>query len=473
MVMGLLRPCIRVSLPCIKFSRFHHDDSSKGKRRLLSLVYQPHSLWEENIPVVEPKPNELTSRSQKLMTKAGLIRSFSPGCFHYLPYTVRAMEKLILLIDKEMQKIGGQKIDMPSLCSAKLWRQSERWDLVGKELFRLLDRHSQEYCLGPTHEELVTHLVATDGGVNYKQLPLLLYQITRKFRDEQRPCFGLLRSREFYMKDMYTFDISEQAAHETYNNVCEAYSKLFTRLGLNFVKVQADTGSIGGKMSHEFHLPASVGEDRLMVCGSCEFAANVETLKQEDGHCPVCRGQLKETKGIEIGHTFYLGTKYSRVFNATCYNIQKKQSLAEMGCFGIGVSRLLAASIDVLSTEDEIHWPKLIAPYQVCLIAAKRGSKEEAAISLAEQLYDDVTNAVYHLQDEIIFDDRSYLTIGKRVKEAHMMGYPYVIVSGKKALESSPLFEVRSHNTGEMQFLSKEGVIEFLKKVCTVQNLCD
>ncbi|KAM4642255.1 putative proline--tRNA ligase, mitochondrial [Discoglossus pictus] len=466
--MGLLRLCSKTSLSLIHTCRFHHSLSSKGKRHLLSLIYQPHYLWEEITPILESKPNEPSSRSHKLMIKAGLIRPSSPGCFHFLPYTVKAMEKLIKLIDLGMHNIGGQKIDMSSLCSAQLWRQSERWDLVGKELFRLADRHSQNYCLGPTHEESVTHLVASEGGILFKQLPVLLYQITRKFRDEQRPCFGLLRSREFYMKDMYTFDLTEQAAHETYNNVCEAYSKLFTLLGLNFVKVQADTGNIGGKMSHEYHLPANIGEDRLVVCGSCDFAANVETLNQGQEHCPLCQGGLKETKGIEIGHTFYLGTKYSKVFNAICYNSQQKQSLAEMGCFGIGVSRLLAASIEVLSTEGEIHWPNLIAPYQVCLIASKKGSREEAAISVAEALYDDMTEVHDHLRDEIVLDDRSYLTIGKRVKEAHMMGYPYVIVAGKKALEAIPQFEVRSHNTGEVQFLTREGVIEFLQKVRSV-----
>ncbi|NP_001079554.1 prolyl-tRNA synthetase 2, mitochondrial L homeolog isoform X1 [Xenopus laevis] len=460
----LLRACCRVSLPHIVTCRNHHV-SAKGKRRLLSRLYQPRSLWEVKSSETESKPNEPTSKSQKLMIKAGLIRPSNPGCFHYLPYTVRAMEKLIRLIDKEMQDIGGQKIDMPTLGSAALWRQSGRWDLMGKELFRLKDRHNQEYCLGPTHEELVTHLVASEGGINNKELPLLLYQITRKFRDEQRPCFGLLRGREFYMKDMYTFDISEESAYETYRNVCDAYSNIFRALGVHFVKVQADTGNIGGKMSHEFHLPANIGEDRLLVCGSCDFSANVELLLHDEKNCPVCTGQLKETKGIEIGHTFYLGTKYSHVFKANCYDSQKTPFLAEMGCYGIGVSRLLAASLEVLSNEDDIHWPGLIAPYQVCLISPKKGSKEIEAISVAETLYDDIIQSVCGLRDETVLDDRSYLTIGKRVKEAHMMGYPYVIVIGKKALETPSLFEVRSHNTDEVHFLSREGVIDFLRRV--------
>ncbi|KAG8432153.1 hypothetical protein GDO86_016695 [Hymenochirus boettgeri] len=456
---SLLRSSCQVLLPSVATCKRLHD-CAKAKRRLLTRLYQPRSLWEES-----SSDNEATSRSQRLMIKAGLIRSSGPGCFHYLPYTVRAMEKLIRLIDREMQNIGGQKIDMPTLCSAALWRQSERWDLMGKELFRLTDRHNLEYCLGPTHEELVTHLVSMEGGINYKELPLLLYQITRKFRDEKRPCFGLLRGREFYMKDMYTFDLSEEAAHTTYRNVCGAYSDIFKILGLPFVKVQADAGNIGGTMSHEFHLPANIGEDKLLVCGNCDFSANVETLNKNEIKCPSCSGALKETKGIEIGHTFYLGTKYSRVFKAICYDSQGKPITTEMGCYGIGVSRLLAASLEVLCNDDDIHWPGIIAPYQVCLVSPKKGSKEAEAISVAESLYDEITQNVVQLRDETVMDDRDNLTIGKRVKEAHMMGYPYIIVVGKKALENAPLFEVRCHHTREVQFMSRSGLIDLLRSV--------
>ncbi|XP_063795723.1 probable proline--tRNA ligase, mitochondrial [Pseudophryne corroboree] len=455
---------LRISLSHLVASRAHHNGSAKGRRQLLSRVYQPGSLWQEQSSELPHKTNEPSSKSQRLMFKAGLIRPSSPGCFHYLPYTVRSMEKLIRLVDKAMQEIGGQKINMTTLCSAELWRQSGRWDLVGKELLCLKDRHDQEYCLGPTHEESVSHLVATEGGISYKRLPLLLYQTTRKFRDEKRPCFGLLRGREFYMKDMYTFDITEEAAYQTYNNVCEAYCKLFGALGLKYVKVQADTGNIGGKLSHEFHLLANIGEDKLLVCGSCDFAGNVEVLEASEKACPMCKGELVESKGIEIAHTFYLGTKYSHVFNAICYDSQNKPSVAEMGCYGIGITRLLAASIEVLSTEDDIHWPGLIAPYQICLIPPKKGSKEKAVISSAEELYDDIC-AVPHMRDEAILDDRDHLTIGKRIKEAHMMGYPYIIVAGKKALESPPQFEVHCHRTGNIQFLSKEGVLDFTQKI--------
>ncbi|XP_029474027.1 probable proline--tRNA ligase, mitochondrial [Rhinatrema bivittatum] len=449
-------------------SRFHHCPPARRARLLQSQLFRPMNLREDRVPALESKPSELTCKSQQLMLQAGLIHPTSPGCYSYLPYTVRAMEKLIALIDKEMQAIGGQKLNMPGLCSAELWRASERWDLMGKELFRLTDRHNKEYCLGPTHEETITDLIASNGTLSYKQLPLLLYQITRKFRDEIKPRFGLLRSREFYMKDMYTFDVSEEAARHTYRIVCDAYCHLLSKLGLQFVKVQADTGSIGGKMSHEFQLPAGVGEDRLLVCPSCKFSANVEMVKPDQKECPACQGELTETKGIEVGHTFYLGTKYSCIFNAAYSDAQNKPVTAEMGCYGLGVTRILAASIEVLSTEDSIRWPGLIAPYQVCLIPPKKGSKEESAIVLTDALYDDLAEAVPQVEGDMLLDDRTHLTIGKRLKDANKLGYPYVIIAGKRALDTPSEFEVWCQNTGEVVFMSKEGVIELLSNVQAV-----
>ncbi|NWS04698.1 SYPM protein, partial [Motacilla alba] len=320
--------------------------------------------------------------------------------------------------------------------------------------------------LGPTHEELVTALVASQSGLSYKQLPLRLYQVTRKFRDEPKPRFGLLRSREFYMKDMYTFDSSEEAARRTYEQVCAAYCGLFARLGLPFVKVRAATGSIGGSMSHEFQLPADVGEDRLLLCPQGHFAANVETLNGEQTSCPTCGEKLTETKGIEVGHTFYLGTKYSSVANAVFSSAENKPRLAEMGCYGLGVTRILAASIEVLSSEDSIRWPSLIAPYQLCFIPPKRGSKEEEeGAALLERLYDDVAEALPHLAGDSVLDDRSQLTIGKRLKDAKRLGYPYVVVAGKRVCEDPPVFEVWNQNAGEVLFLTKEGVVELLSKV--------
>ncbi|XP_066548394.1 putative proline--tRNA ligase, mitochondrial [Amia ocellicauda] len=436
--------------------------------QLVSRLFRPSNLREEKDLAPGGRPGEaMTCKSQRLMLQAGLIHPANPGCYHYLPVTVRAVEKLVRLIDQEMQGIGGQKLDMPSLCAADLWRRSERWDLMGKELFRLRDRHGAEYCLGPTHEEAVTELLAAQGTLSYRQLPLLLYQVTRKFRDEPKPRFGLLRGREFYMKDMYSFDVNEEAARRTYESVCQAYARLFTRLGLRWVQVQADTGNIGGELSHEFQLPADVGEDRLLVCGDCGFSANAETLEQE--RCPQCKGgMLAETKGIEVGHTFYLGTKYSSIFSASYNNPQNKPVICEMGCYGLGVTRILAASIEVLSPEDRIRWPGLLAPYQVCVLPPKKGGRGEEAAGLAWGLCGALAEALPALRGEVALDDRTQLTIGKRLKDADIMGYPYVIVVGQSALDDLPTFEVRTQTTGETVFLTWEGVVDFLRGVETV-----
>nr|XP_061790870.1 probable proline--tRNA ligase, mitochondrial [Nerophis lumbriciformis] len=431
---------------------------------LVSRLYQPSNL--RDLGPDNRIQGEFTCKSQRLMQRAGLIHPSNPGCYYYLPATVRSMEKLVRVIDQEMQQIGGQKLDMPSLCTADLWRTSERWDLMGKELFRLQDRHGVSYCLGPTHEEAVTTLVAHQTTLSYKQLPLLLYQITRKFRDEPKPRFGLLRGREFYMKDMYSFDVSEEAAYETYESVCHAYTRIFARLGLRCVQVQADTGNIGGKLSHEFQLPADIGEDRLLLCGSCSFSANVETMVSDKTDCPQCKtGTLTESKGIEVGHTFYLGKKYSEIFNATISNAQNKPSVAEMGCYGLGVTRILAAAIEVMSTDENIRWPGLLAPYQICVLPPKKGSKEADATDVAEELVHAIGQSLPHLRGEVVLDDRTQMTIGKRLKDSSRLGYPYVVVVGQGALEKTPRFEVICHQTDEKMFLSRDELFSLLGKV--------
>lgn len=443
------------------------NPSKPGPTLLVSRLYQPSNL--RDIGPDNRLQGEVTCKSQRLMQQAGLIHPSNPGCYYYLPATVRSMEKLVRVIDQEMQGIGGQKLDMPSLCSADLWKTSDRWDLMGKELFRLSDRHGANYCLGPTHEEAVTTLIAHQTTLSYRQLPLLLYQITRKFRDERKPKFGLLRGREFYMKDMYSFDVSEEAARETYESVCEAYTRLFARLGLRCVQVQADTGNIGGTLSHEFQLPADIGEDRLLVCETCSFSANVETLSFDQTDCPKCKtGTLTESKGIEVGHTFYLGKKYSHIFNAAFSNSQNKPTIAEMGCYGLGVTRILAAAIEVLSTEEGIRWPDLLAPYQVCVLPPKKGSKEDKASRLAEEMVQTLGETLPPLKGEVVLDDRTHMTIGKRLKDAKRLGYPYVIVVGQGALEEQPKFEVICQKTGETMFLSKEGLLDLLGIVETV-----
>lgn len=271
------------------------------------------------------------------------------------------------------------------------------------------------------------------------------------------------------MKDMYSFDMSEEAALDTYHSVCRAYGRLFDRLGLNWVQVQAATGNIGGTLSHEFQLPADIGEDRLLVCKNCGFSANVETTEPGQTHCSQCQtGILTETKGIEVGHTFYLGTKYSQVFKAVFVNASNEPSVAEMGCFGLGVTRILAASIEVLSSDDAIRWPGLIAPYQVCVLPPKKGSKAQEAAKISEDLAESLSNSLPNLRGEVVLDDRTQMTIGKRLKDAKILGYPYVVVVGQKAVEELPTFEVLCQQSGETMFLSKDALVDLLSKVETI-----
>ncbi|XP_014674558.1 PREDICTED: probable proline--tRNA ligase, mitochondrial isoform X2 [Priapulus caudatus] len=400
-----------------------------------STVFQTNQA----IPCVDQvKSSEHLCKSQKLMLELGLIAPSSPGCLHLLPGAVRALEKLCRLIDHEMRAIGGRKIDMPSLAVAQLWRASGRWEAMGQELFRFKDRHDTDYCLAP---------------------------ITKKFRDEMKPRFGLLRGKEFYMKDMYSFDASEESAKETYEAVCEAYANLFQKLKLTYVKVLGTTGNIGGSVSHEFHLPASIGEDALYLCQKCSYQANAEVLDAGvvNPACPSCGDSLRSTPGIEVGHTFLLGTKYSSTFGASYLNRHGKPNLLQMGCFGLGVSRILAAAVEVLSTNSELRWPTSIAPYQVCVIPPKAGSKEAHASLMAQHLYQQLSS-LPHLNGDVLLDDRGHLTIGRRLQEATRLGFPHVVICGKKSLEAIPLIEVhRTYYDEPPKFMTHRELFDYME----------
>ncbi|XP_012941867.1 probable proline--tRNA ligase, mitochondrial [Aplysia californica] len=443
-------------------------------RRYVSRLFQTFGKPQPK-PKSERKEHELglSCKSHKLMLYNDIIAPSHSGGFHLLPLGLRALEKLTRLVDQEMEAIGGQKVALTTLAPEALWHQSGRWVSAGAELFTLKDRHKHQYCLGPTHEELVTKLMANMTHISYKHLPIRLYQITRKFRDEMAPKYGLLRGREFEMKDMYTFDTCEKTALETYNTVCGAYERIFDRIGVEYVKVSGATGIIGGDLSHEFHYLTDVGQDSLLTCHRCGVEMNKE-LAEEDGSLPgVCQlpgseCQLLERRGIEVGHTFYLGTKYSSVFNA-CYRAQDGSSMVEyeMGCYGLGMTRILQASLESLSTDASLRWPRLLAPYQLCIIPKKDRTHGEEYLRLAESLSDQLTSHP-HLRSEVIIDDRMSLTIGRRQVDADRLGCPYTLVLAGKALESSPQYEVIDNYTGETSFLSWEQLSDFVDKIVTV-----
>ncbi|CAH1775093.1 unnamed protein product [Owenia fusiformis] len=373
-----------------------------------------------------PPDSKISSTSHRLLLYNNLIYQSHPGAFHYLPPLQKAFEKLVSIIDDQMQAIGGQKVSLSSITPAKLWKASDRWESSRSELFVLKDRHNVEYCLGPTHEEAITKLV---GQLNQspKMLPIKLYQITKKFRDERRPANGLLRGREFEMKDLYTFDRNIKAAEETYRSVCQAYHNIFNILGLKYIKVAADTGNIGGSMSHEFHIPAPVGQDTLHVCPSCNLGINSELKGNWDEmKCEECDTTPETKSGIEIGHAFLLGTKYSSVFKAIYKNRYDTPELTQMGCYGIGVSRLLAAAVEVLAVEDDIRWPLAIAPYIVSIIPHKSQGVE------GEEAYDHL-QTLPGLRNQVVLDDRfERHSIPKMIFFAKRIGIPYIVVFQKQ-----------------------------------------
>ncbi|KAK2191520.1 hypothetical protein NP493_49g10028 [Ridgeia piscesae] len=454
-------------------------------------------------------------KSQKLMLVNKLLHGAGAGAgtFSLLPHMTRALEKLTALIDHEMQAIGAQKIVMPNLAPGQVWKTTNRWDEMGAELFTLKDRRNADYCLAPTHEEVVTSLVAAETQISHKQLPIKLYQIGRKFRDEMRPKNGLLRCREFemkdlytfdanettaqstydevchaynrifqrlqlpYLKDLYTFDANETTAQSTYDEVCHAYNRIFQRLQLPYLKVEASTGAMGGKMSHEFQLVSKVGEDTVFQCTKCGKGFNEEVVDLDhvdrlNCDMPHCEPNFEKVSGVEVAHAFLLGTRYTEVFKARYTDEQQKKRLLYMGCYGIGVTRLLATAVEVLSLDDEIRWPHVLAPYQICLIPQKKGFKSDETMDAAEQLYLRL-NTVSSLAGDILLDDRLQLTIGRRVAHAKKLGLPHIVALGKQALDEQPLFEYIDvyNNTSEMY--TEDDLVQHLTQVITVNSNAD
>ena len=542
-------------------------------------------------PTLREIPADAVVVSHQYMLKAGMMRKISNGLYAFLPLAWRSIRKIEDIIREEMAKIGCQEIMMPIVQPAELWQETGRWAVFGPEMFKLKDRHDHEYCLGPTHEELITALTRMDTS-SYKQLPVSLFQIQNKYRDEKRPRFGLMRSREFIMKDAYTFDADEEGLDKQYKLMYDAYTRIFTRCGLHFRPVIADTGAIGGSGSHEFEVIADAGEADIVYCTSCDFAANVEAVQpkavsqhihndkekelvstpgqhtiemvceylhapvsqsikavvyklddkvvlamvrgdhevnevrllniyhavnvgmasdedlkacgltagyispiglktsdkfdivvdasvmemedaccggnQKDMHyihvnpkrdfpnvrvdtirlidthdvCPVCGGHIEMKKGIEVGQVFKLGTKYSEALGCNFLDQNGKSHPMVMGCYGIGVTRTVAASIEQNHDEDGIIWPINIAPYEAVIVPFN--TKDEEVMKAAKELYEALNTS----RDEIVLDDRKGRA-GPKFKDADLIGYPVRITIGKKLKENGTV-EIKIRRTGEV-----------------------
>lgn len=542
-------------------------------------------------PTLREIPADAVVVSHQYMLKAGMMRKISNGLYAFLPLAWRSIRKIEDIIREEMAKIGCQEIMMPIVQPAELWQETGRWAVFGPEMFKLKDRHDHEYCLGPTHEELITALTRMDTS-SYKQLPVSLFQIQNKYRDEKRPRFGLMRSREFIMKDAYTFDADEEGLDKQYKLMYDAYTCIFTRCGLHFRPVIADTGAIGGSGSHEFEVIADAGEADIVYCTSCDFAANVEAVQpkavsqhihndkekelvstpgqhtiemvceylhapvsqsikavvyklddkvvlamvrgdhevnevrlqniyhavnvgmasdedlkacgltagyispiglktsdkfdivvdasvmemedaccggnQKDMHyihvnpkrdfpnvrvdtirlidthdvCPVCGGHIEMKKGIEVGQVFKLGTKYSEALGCNFLDQNGKSHPMVMGCYGIGVTRTVAASIEQNHDEDGIIWPINIAPYEAVIVPFN--TKDEEVMKAAKELYEALNTS----RDEIVLDDRKGRA-GPKFKDADLIGYPVRVTIGKKLKENGTV-EIKIRRTGEV-----------------------
>lgn len=559
-------------------------------------------------PTLRELPADAVVVSHQYMLKAGMMRKVGNGIYSFLPLAWRSIQKVEKIIREEINKTGAQEIMMPIVQPAELWQKTGRWDVFGPEMFKLKDRNDREYCLGPTHEELVTSLIQMDT-TSYKQLPVSVYQIQNKYRDEKRPRFGLMRSREFIMKDGYTFDADEEGLDKQYKLMYDAYSRIFTRCGLTFRPVIADSGAIGGSGSHEFEVLADSGEADIVYCENCDFAANieavdpltiksdihndkekeivetpgqhtiemvcdflhapvkqsvkavvynvdglvvlamvrgdhevnetkiqhiynainvdmasdedlkkvgltagyispiglkrtkefdilvdptvmemqdaccganekdkhyihvnpardfkdirVETIRQiEEGDaCPHCGGKIVRCRGIEVGQVFKLGTKYSEALHATFLDNQGKSHPFVMGCYGIGVTRTVAASIEQNHDADGIIWPVAIAPYEVVIVPAN--NKSEEVMEAAKKLYDSMEDS----RDEVVLDDRNERA-GIKFKDADLIGYPVRVTIGKKWQQSGSV-EIKIRRSGEVVEVpleeAKDKVLEILQ----------
>jgi len=390
-------------------------------------------------PTQREASSDAEAASHKLLLRAGYIRQLAAGVYTYLPLGLRVLRRMEAIIREEMERAGGQELLMPAMQPAELWHASGRYDVYGPELIRLSDRHGREFALGPTHEEVITTLVKQEIG-SYRKLPFTLYQIQTKFRDERRPRFGLLRGREFLMKDAYSFDADWEGLDRTYRGMYEAYIRIFERTGLNFRAVEADSGSIGGDgETHEFMALADIGEDTIVSCTHCRYAANIEiALQAIDGceheltgkRCPRCgQGSLRLGKGIELGHVFKLGTRYSQGLQAVYLDSSGTERPIVMGCYGIGISRMLAAAAEQHHDEAGIRWPLAIAPFRVHVIPVSMS--DDAQATAATALYERLTAAGV----EALLDDRDERP-GIKFKDADLIGIPIRIVVGKTASDS-------------------------------------
>ncbi len=406
--------------------------------------------WTESlINTLWQAPSEAEISSHKLMLRAGLIKKLAAGIYIFMPMGLRVLRKIENIVREEMDTSGALELLMPTLQPEQLWQETGRWDKMGKEMIKIQDRHKRQFGLGPTHEEIVTDIIRKEVK-SYKQLPVTLYQIQTKFRDEIRPRFGVIRAREFIMKDAYSFDRDVDGLNKNYKKMHNAYCKIFDRCALKYQIVEAESGLMGGDVSHEFMALADSGEDTIVLCPSCGYSASMEKAKGDK--CPKCASHMKIKKGIELGHIFKLGTKYSKSMEAKFLDNDGKEKTIVMGCYGIGISRIIAAVIEQNNDEHGIIWPKLIAPYQVEILPLNVNDKK--TMQIAKNLYKKFLSE----KTEVIIDDRNERP-GIKFKDADLIGIPTrITISSQKAKDN--MVEIHKRDTGEDKLVNIEDLLE-------------
>jgi prolyl-tRNA synthetase len=425
------------------------------------------------LPTLKEDPSEAQIVSHRLMLRAGMVRQASAGIYSWLPLGFRVLKKIERIVREEQDAAGAQELLMPTIQSADLWRESGRYEDYGKEMLRITDRHDRDMLYGPTNEELIT-AIFRDSVRSYRDLPKMLYHIQWKFRDEVRPRFGVMRGREFLMKDSYSFDLDKDAARASYNRMFVAYLRTFARMGLKAIPMRADTGPIGGDLSHEFIILAETGESEVFchrdflsfdpLGEDVDYGADLQpvfdkwtglyaaTDEMHDAAEAAKLGDaLVNARGIEVGHIFYFGTKYSKAMNAVVAGPNGEETAVEMGSYGIGVSRLVGGIIEASHDESGIIWPDSVAPFDVGLINLRAGDAEcDAACN---DLYGKLRSAGV----DVLYDERDERA-GAKFASMDLIGLPWQLIVGPRGIKSG-VVEIKRRATGEREELSVDAAL--------------
>ncbi len=403
-------------------------------------------------------PADADSTNARLLIQGGFVNQLAAGIYTFLPLGLRVLNKIKAIVREEMNMVGGQEVLMPALIPKAPWETTKRWDSIDV-LYKLTGAGDKEFALGPTHEEVVTPLVQAFVK-SYKDLPCSAYQIQDKFRNEARAKSGLLRGREFSMKDMYSFHRSEADLETYYDTVAEQYTHLFNRMGLDAIKTEA-SGGVFSKYSHEYQVVTPYGEDLIYVCDKCRWAVNREIAEVKNGDiCPKCDGKIIETKAIEVGNIFKLSTRFADDFGFTVTLEDGTQGKVWMGCYGIGMSRLMGSIVEVSHDERGIIWPKSVAPFAVHVVSI--GSKDVAVHERVQQsatdLYDQLTRAGV----EVLWDDRVGVSAGEKFADADLLGMPLRLVVSEKSLAQSSI-EWKERASTESKLVTLTDIVSYVE----------